>query len=182
MRVKRSVDFWMAPKKATKGKGAGAGAEPTRDEEWNTSKCSQSDLESIVSQGLLVPRSVIQWRPSLGKDQLYENTGEIVAFTSYLERGLGFPCSSFFSGLLRYYRIQLHHLTPNSFVHISIFVHLCEAFLGIEPHFELFRFLFHLKPQPNRFVLDVVGGAGHQLRQRKEKVYIPYSLSSKLID
>jgi hypothetical protein len=25
-------------------------------------------------------------------------------------------------------------------------VHLCEAFLGIEPHFELFRFLFHLKP------------------------------------
>ena len=64
MHVKRSVDFRMAPKKATKGKGAGA--EPTRDEEWNTSKCSQSDLESLVSQGLLVPRSVIQWRPALG--------------------------------------------------------------------------------------------------------------------
>ena len=48
-------------------------------------------------------------------------------------------------------------LDPNSFVHISIFVHLREAFLGIEPHFELFHFLFHLKLQPNRFVLDVVG-------------------------
>ena len=47
MRVKRSVDFRMAPKKATKGKGAAA--EPTRDEEWNTSKCSQFDLESLVS-------------------------------------------------------------------------------------------------------------------------------------
>ena len=55
-------------------------------------------------------------------------------------------------------------LNPNSFVHISIFVHLCEAFLGIEPHFELFRFLFHLKPQPDSYVLDVVGGAGLQLR------------------
>ena len=58
MRVKRSVDFRMAPKKATKGKGVAA--EPTRDEGWNTSKCSQSDLDSLVSQGLLIPRSVIQ--------------------------------------------------------------------------------------------------------------------------
>ena len=73
----------MAPKKSTKGKGAAL--EPTRDEEWNTSKCSQSDLESLVSQGLLVPRSVIQWHPALGLDHPYENTGEAVAFTSYLE-------------------------------------------------------------------------------------------------
>ena len=136
MRVKQSVDFRMAPKKATKGKGAVA--EPTRDEGWNTSKCYQSDLESLVKQVLLVPRSTVQWRPALGRDHPYENTGEVVAFTSFLEWGLGFPCSSFFSRLLRYYRIQLHHLTPNSFVYISIFVPLCEAFLAIEPHFELF--------------------------------------------
>ena len=170
----------MAPKKATKGKGAVA--EPTRDEGWNTSKCSQSNLESLVKQGLLVPRSTVQWRPALGRDHPYENTGEVVAFTSFLERGLGFPCSSFFSGLLCYYRIQLHHLTPNFFVHISIFVHLCEAFLGIKPHFELFRFFFHLKPQPDSYVLDVVGGAGLQLRQGKHREYISYSLSNKVIE
>ena len=103
MRVKRSVDFRMAPKKANKGKGAAA--EATRLEGWNTSKCSQSDLETLVSDGLLVPKYLIQWRPDLSKDHPYENTGDIVAFTSYLERGLGFPCSSFFSGLLHYYRI-----------------------------------------------------------------------------
>ena len=66
----------MAPKKATKGKGAAS--EPTRDEVWNTSKCSQADLESLVSQGLLVPRSIIQWRPALGSDHLYENTGKLL--------------------------------------------------------------------------------------------------------
>ena len=126
MRVKRSVDFRMAPKKVSKGKGVAA--EPTREEDWNMSKCSQSDLETLVSDGLLVPKSVIQWRCTLGEDHPYENTGEIGAFTPYLERGLGFPCSYFFSGLLRYYRIRLHNLTPNSFVHISIFVHFCEAF------------------------------------------------------
>jgi hypothetical protein len=166
MRVKCSVDFWMAPKKSSKGKGAAM--EPTREEGWIASRCSEFDLETLVSSGLLAHKSVIQWRPTLGEDRPYENTGEIVSFVPNLERGLGFPYSFFFSGLLCYYRIQLHHLIPNSFVHISIFVHLCEAFLGIEPHFELFRFLFHLKPQPDSYVLDLVGGAGLQLRQRKD--------------
>ena len=84
----------MAPNKANKGKGTTA--EPTQEEGWNTSKCSQYDLETLVLDGLLVPRSVIQWRPTLGEDHPYANTGEIVAFTPYLERGLGFSCSSFF--------------------------------------------------------------------------------------
>ena len=156
--------------------------EPTHEEGGVPSNCSDSDLETLVSDGLLPETSVIQWRPALGEDRPYENTGEIVAFAPYFERGLGLPCSVFFSGLLHYYRIQLHHLTPNSFVHISIFVHMCEVFLGIEPHFELFQFLFHHKPQPDSFVLDVVGGAGLQLRQGKDKVYIPYKLSNKVID
>ena len=121
-------------------------------------------------------------RPALGDIHPYENTGEIVGFLPYFERGLGLPCSNFFFGLLYYYGIQLHHLTPNSFVHISVFVHLCEAFLGIEPHFDIFSHLFHLKPQPNSTRLDVVGGAGIQLRQRMDGVYIPYKLSQKVID
>ena len=103
MRVKRSVDFRMAPKKATKGKGVAA--EPTREEGWVASKCSESNLETLVSAGLLPEKSIIQWRPALGEDHTYENTGKIVTFAPYLERGLGLPCSFFFSGLLRYYRI-----------------------------------------------------------------------------
>ena len=136
MCVKRPVNFRMAPKKSSKGKGVAA--EPTREEGWVPSKCSKSNLETLVSDGLLPDKSVIQWCPALGEGRPYEITGKIISFAPYFERGLGLPCSVFFFGLLRYYRIQLHHLTPNSFVHISIFVHLCEAFLGIEPHFELF--------------------------------------------
>ena len=64
----------MAPKKSSKGKGAAV--ELAHEEGWNTSKCSESDFETLVSDGLLVPRSVIQWRPALGKDHPYENTGE----------------------------------------------------------------------------------------------------------
>ena len=78
--------------------------------------------------------------------------------------------------------VQVHHLTPNSILHISIFVHLCEAFLGIEPHFDPFQYFFHLKPHPNDSRLDVVGGAGLQFRQGRKPKYIPYDLSDKVID
>ena len=54
----------------------------------------------------------------------------------------------------------MHHLTHNFILHILIFVHLCEAFLEIEPHFDLFQYVFHLKLQPNESEIDVVGGAG----------------------
>ena len=87
MRVKRSVDFRMAAKKSSKGKGVAV--EPTREERWVSSNCSESDLETLVSTGLLSEKSIIQWRPTLGEDRPYENTGEIVAFAPYFERGLG---------------------------------------------------------------------------------------------
>jgi hypothetical protein len=78
MRVKRSVDFRMAPKKSRKGKGVDA--EPTREEGWVASKCYESDLETLVSANLLPEKSVIQWRPALGEDRPYENTAEIITF------------------------------------------------------------------------------------------------------
>ena len=78
--------------------------------------------------------------------------------------------------------IQAHHLTPNSILHIYIFVQLCEAYLGIKPHFDLLQYLFHLKPQPSAAKLDIVGGAGLQLHQGLGGKYIPYKLSLKMID
>ena len=93
----------MAPKKTTKGKSVAA--KPTRDEGWKPSKCSRSDLESIAKQGFLASESVIQWRPAFGDARPYENTGEIIGFVPYFERGLGLSSSNFFSGLLYYYGI-----------------------------------------------------------------------------
>ena len=69
------------------------------------SKFFDIDLETLVSDDLLLEKSVIQWRPTLGEDRPYENTGEIVAFAPYFEQGLGLSCSAFFSGFLSYYRI-----------------------------------------------------------------------------
>jgi hypothetical protein len=87
---------------------------------------------------------------------------------------LALRASNFLCGLLYIYGIQIHHLNPNFIAHVAIFVHLCEAFLGIEPHFALFLFLFRLKPQPSVEHESVVGEAGFQLKQKSVEKYIKY--------
>ncbi|KAK1629503.1 hypothetical protein QYE76_003818 [Lolium multiflorum] len=51
-------------------------------------------------------------------------------------------------GLLK--KIQLHQLTPNSILHISIFITLCECFLGTHPHSGLWKRIFYLRRNNSR--------------------------------
>jgi hypothetical protein len=50
----------------------------------------------------------------------------------------------------------------------------------MEPHFDLFTYLFHLKSQPNDKVPYEFGGARLQLRQGMEKKYISYKFLRSL--
>ncbi|RLN11340.1 hypothetical protein C2845_PM09G12760, partial [Panicum miliaceum] len=88
--------------------------------------------------------------------------------------GLALPASDCIRGLLYHWGIQFHHLNPNSITHIFIFIHFCEAFLGIEPHFDLFCYFFHLLPQPSSDKQVVVGRVGLQFKQGNGKEYIKY--------
>jgi hypothetical protein len=67
-------------------------------------------------------------------------------FLAFLLCGLSFPAHEFLRGLLFVYGLQLHQLMPNSILHIACFVTLCESFLGVDPHWTLWKFLFHLRP------------------------------------
>ena len=55
--------------------------------------------------------------------------------------GSGYPLR-FLRGLLDYYEVELQHLTPNGVQHMAAFIALCEGFLGIDPHFDLWRYFF----------------------------------------
>ena len=46
-----------------------------------------------------------------------------------------------------YYGIDFHDLSPNSFLNISTFIVVCEAFLRISPHFGLWLKIFNVKPK-----------------------------------
>ena len=48
----------------------------------------------------------------------------------------------FLRGLLNEWGLELQHLNPTGVLHIAGFVTVCEAFLGMEPHVDLFRRIF----------------------------------------
>jgi hypothetical protein len=131
----------MAPKKSHEKDGKGKEAQPPSGE-WIYSKCSNNELMNLVSEGFLQEKSLVNWRPSFYEPLPMKNMDEIVTFYHFAKRGLALPSCSFFRGFLYFYGLELYHLNPNSICHIAIFIHFCEAFLGIEPHWDLFCFLF----------------------------------------
>ena len=125
---------------------------------WRKSKMSELVVQDLENMGLLQTQGVIQWRAGEGEDYPMKGTLETVMFRDFVERGLALPVSEFFYRLLQFWGIQLHHLTPQSILHLSIFTHFCEAFLGILQHFHLFQHFFSLVPVPNATNPAVVGG------------------------
>jgi hypothetical protein len=51
----------------------------------------------------------------------------------------------FFHSLLQHYGLELHNLTPSRVLHIAVFVTLCEAYLGIDPEFDLWNYFFRVR-------------------------------------
>ena len=134
----------MAPKKgAVKPKKAATGA--SRDEEWVPSKMGEAELTGMVAVGILPDRVTAGWWPAIGEPFPTPHTDEVVVFEDYFWRGLGFPVHPFLRDLLEFWAISLCNLHPNTILHVSVFIYFCEAFLGILPHFNLFKHLLWLK-------------------------------------
>ncbi|CAN6305118.1 unnamed protein product [Urochloa humidicola] len=108
---------------------------------YGPSRVTEEHLQQLVALGMMGPKEILHWRAPTGEDRPYEQTGETVVFTSFIERGLGLPTGDFFRGLLNFYGIELTHLNPNSILDISVFIYFCEGYLGIPPHFNLWRYL-----------------------------------------
>jgi hypothetical protein len=64
--------------------------------------------------------------------------------------------------LLQFYSLELHHLTPSGVPHIVAFVTLCEAYMGIDPHFNQWNYFFRIWLWPDSGVEAAVWGLyGH---------------------
>jgi hypothetical protein len=133
-------------------------------------------LLALVNSGFL-REEIDMWRAVAGDPYpLEKNPDEIPMFARFMERGLALPASDFFKGLLKYYRIEYLNLNPNGIFHVSVFVHFCEAFVGIKPHWVLFWKFFRLKPQPSANDPRVVGGVGIQMQEDAAEKYLSYKL------
>jgi hypothetical protein len=132
---------------------------------WVQTKAGDKELSQAEKMGLLknAPAESLAAGPEIIPRP---PPGFRVIFIAFLLRGLSLPPHPFLRGLLFTYGIQLHDLNPNTILHIACFITLCECFLGIEPHWALWRRIFVIR-RPLQFQ---TGGFGCQVRPD-----VPYS-------
>jgi hypothetical protein len=134
-------------------------------------------LLALLNSGFIREKEMDMWRAAAGDPYPMEKSeDEIPMFARFTERGLALPASDFFKGLMGYYGVEYLNLNPNGIFHTDVFVHFCEAFLGIKPHWILFRKFFRVKPQPSASNPRVVGGAGIQMQEDAAEQYLSYKL------
>ena len=74
------------------------------------------------------PRTEVEPRPK-------EN--EVISFAHFHSFGFGVLMHPLLWWLLYYYGLRLHDLTPEGILHLFVFIMLCEGFLGVPAHYEL---------------------------------------------
>ena len=126
--------------------------------DWPAPTTTKDQLRELVSDGLIQSKDIAEWRAPGEHPVPAPGPGEIVLFVSFVHARLCLPASAFLHRFFNYFGVTLNHLTPNVVLHLSVFVHLCETFLGIPPSLSLFRYFFRLKPQPHREDTSVLGG------------------------
>jgi hypothetical protein len=159
---------------------------PPRDP-WPFSTVTVDDLEALVAEGLLRPLSgdpQPEWMAPPSGAAPSPPPGYVVSFVSFHERGFGVPASRFMRAILHVYGVELHNLSPNSISQAAIFAAVCEGYLGIDPHWDLWTHFFSAElfasPTRERRVRTAVraGGCILQLRQARAPQYIPAILAS----
>jgi hypothetical protein len=141
---------------------------------------SEAKIQALVDRGLLRPKAEVEWRAAAGEQFPSEDVNEQVVFASFFERGFNLPTGDFFRGLLYYYQLELVHLVPNSITIVSTFIHLCEVYLGILPHFLLWRYFFCVKSTGKRS--GPVGPVMFNLRSGLKAEWIDTDLPNNTVE
>jgi hypothetical protein len=154
---------------------------------WPFSTVAVEDLETLVADGLLHPLSSEpqpEWMAPASEADPTPPPGYVVSFIPFHERGFGVPASRFMQALLHHYGVELHNFNPNSIAQATIFVAVCEGFLRIDPHWDLWTHLFSAEffaatTEAKKVCMAVrPGGCTLQLRPGRAQQYIPATLAS----
>ncbi|KAK1606787.1 hypothetical protein QYE76_030460 [Lolium multiflorum] len=126
------------------------------DLEWERSKISNQDMNLLKKLGFTKKEHALRFP----KEESYPSPPieYRVSFVDHLIRGLSPPIHEFLRGLLFVYGLQLHQLTPNSILHVSILITLCECFLGVQPNWALWKRIFCLRRNGSHNIAYNIGG------------------------
>jgi hypothetical protein len=112
---------------------------------WDPCNLDEGTQASLEQEGWIAAKDISRWWVDPGAAMPAPFDGEIMMLKSHIDRGFSLPLSYFLKGVLRHYRLQLHHIAPNSFTIIVGFVALCEGYLGINSRRDLFYLYFNIR-------------------------------------
>jgi hypothetical protein len=133
-------------------------SEETR-ESWPASAIMQEHLQNLISQWYMTAAELAICCVPEDSASPAPVGGYIVACVMFYERGFGVPSHQFLYLLLQFYGLELHHLTPLGILHIAAFVTMCEAYMGIEPHLDLWNYFFCARLWPGSDAKAMVWGS-----------------------
>ena len=115
-------------------------------DDWCPSSMTDHRLLDLEKEGLLRPRVSLSWpewiAPAADHREPRPPKGYMVSFAKFHRNGLGSPPSCFMRALCHHYGVELHHFSPNAITTVAIFAAVCEGYLGMMPHWDLWLHLY----------------------------------------
>lgn len=93
--------------------------------DWLPSVVNDELLKKFSRVGLIPVWDLNNWRAPMDELVPAPIEEEQVLHTPFINQGLSLPLHDFMRALLLSYDLQLHHLNPNSILHIACFMTLC---------------------------------------------------------
>ncbi|KAJ1270241.1 hypothetical protein BS78_06G039000 [Paspalum vaginatum] len=146
--------------------------------EWGKAACSEESIQKLAADGVFRPGELVEWRvpvkdetptPSAMEDQF------VVLSLTHIMCGLRVDASDFLVSVLAHYGIEWSHLTPNSITALSLFAHLCEAYIGVPPTVEVFAHFYKLYHNM-KGETTTLGGIYFRLKDKMRRTYPMYYL------
>jgi len=160
-------------------------------DDWRPSSMTERRLLELEKEGLLHPRvssSRPEWiAPAADHREPRPPRGYVVSFAKFHHHGLGSPPSRFMRALCHHYGVELQHFSPNAITAAAVFAAVCEGYLGMVPHWDLWLHLYRGElfnaPSGTTGVRKLVRAGCLKLvlktgKSEKPREYIPVGLTS----
>jgi hypothetical protein len=136
-------------------------------------------LHRLVTAEQLPPLTdAKEWRVPAEESVPRPSRGYVVSFVAFHECGFSIPVGRFIRAVLHEYGLQLQHLNPNSVQQMAVFEVLCEGYLDIGAHWNLFKYFFMFACLKDGPLPATIGCANLRMKQGRGEKYIPFSLTS----
>ena len=153
------------------------------DHEWGNAATTEESIEKWTAADVFRPDELVEWRapakdeaplPSLMEDKF------VILSLTHIMCGLRMDASDFLLSVLGHYGIEWFHLTPNSITALSIFAHLCEAYLGEPPTVEVFAH-FYRPYHNNKGETTTLGAVYFRLRDKMKNYPVYYLKATQFV-